>query len=98
MLTMTTVVCMSSCGDFSVVMSDYGARKVVRMSMKDGSLLWNSDRVTEPGGIVHHPAGYVLVVSSHTKQTTISVLDEKDGNVDDFKFIAHKHTSSLAPT
>ena len=67
--------------------------------MKDGSVLWNSDSVTYPSGIVHHPAGYVLVVSSHTKQPTISVLDDKDGNnVDDVKFIAYKYTSSLAPT
>ena len=76
-LTMTGNVCMSSCGDDSVVISDYyKAGKVVRMSLKDGSLLWSSDRVTNPGGIVHHPAGYVLVGSNYT---TISVLDENDG-------------------
>ena len=78
-LTMTSSVCMSSCGDDSVVISDLGSRKVVRMSLKDGSLFWSSDRVTNPGGIAHHPAGYVLVVSSWTDQTEISVLDEKSG-------------------
>ena len=78
-LTMTQSVCMSSSGDDSVVISDYKAGKVVRMSLKDGSLLWSSDRVTNPGGIVHHPAGYVLVVSNQVDQTTISVLDEKNG-------------------
>ena len=78
-LTMTGNVCMSSCGDDSVVVSDYGAGKLVRMSLKDGSLLWSSDRVTYPGGIVHHPAGYVLVVSNEVDNTTIYILDEKDG-------------------
>ena len=78
-LTMAGGVCMSSCGDDCAVISDYGAGKVVRMSLKDGSLLWSSDRVTEPGGIVHHPAGYVLVVSNQVNNTTISVLDESDG-------------------
>ena len=76
---MTGNVCMSSGGDDSVVISDYMVGKVVRMSLKDGSLLWRSDRVTKPGGIVHHPAGYVLVVSNQVDQATISVLDEKDG-------------------
>ena len=78
-LKMTGFVCMSSCGDDSVVISDRLAKKVVRMSLKDGSLIWSSDRVTNPGGIVHHPAGYVLVVSHQVEQITISVLDEKDG-------------------
>ena len=78
-LTMTRSVCMSSCGEDSVVISDYKAGKVVRMSLKDGSLLWSSHRVTNPGGIVHHPAGYVLVVSNQVDNTTISVLDENDG-------------------
>ena len=73
---MTGNVSMSSCGDDSVVISDRLAGKVVRMSLKDGSLLWSSNRVTQPGGIVHHPAGYVLVGSNYT---TISVLDENDG-------------------
>ena len=83
-LTMTAEVCMSSCGDDSVVISDYyKAGKVVRMSLKDGSLLWSSDRVTNPGGIVHHPAGYVLVVSHEVKHTTISVLNENDGKLID---------------
>ena len=79
-LTMTSSVCMSRCGEDSVVISDWGSGKVVRMSLKDGSLLWSSDRVTNPGGIVHHPAGYVLVVSNYVDNTTISVLDENDGN------------------
>ena len=71
---------MSSCGDDSVVISDWGtASIVVRMSLKDGSLLWSSDGVTNPGGIVHHPAGYVLVVSSSTEKTEISILDEENG-------------------
>ena len=78
-LKMTGFVCMSSCGDDSVVISDRAAGKVVRMSLKDGSLLWSSDRVTNPGGIVHHPAGYVLVVSHEVKHTTISVLNENNG-------------------
>ena len=78
-LTMTKSVCMSRCGDDSVVISNSSSGKVVRMSLKDGSLLWSSDRVTNPGGIVHHPAGYVLVVSNEVDNTTISVLDEKDG-------------------
>ena len=78
-LTMAGRVCMSSCGDDSVVISDRSAGKVVRMSLKDGSLLWSSDRVTNPGGIVHHPAGYVLVVSNRVDNTTISVLNENDG-------------------
>ena len=82
-LTSTNVVCMSSCGDDSVVISDYKAGKVVRMSLKDGSLLWSSDRVTNPGGIVHHPAGYVLVVSNQVDNTAISILDEKDGKLID---------------
>ena len=80
---MTSNVCMSSCGDDSVVISDYKAGKVVRMSLKDGSLLWSSDRVTNPGGIVHHPAGYVLNVSSFVTNSTISVLDESDGKLID---------------
>ena len=78
-LTMSWCVCMSSCGGDSIVISDYKAGKVVRMSLKDGSLLWSSDRVTNPGGIVHHPAGYVLVVSNEVEQTTIYVLDDEDG-------------------
>ena len=78
-LTMSWCVCMSSCGGDSIVISDYKAGKVVRMSLKDGSLLWSSDRVTNPGGIVHHPAGYVLVVSNRVDTTTISVLDKSDG-------------------
>ena len=78
-LTMTDWVCMSSCGDDSVVISDRAAGKVVRMSLKDGSLLWSSDRVTNPGGIVHHPAGYILVVNNGFNYTTVSVLDEDDG-------------------
>ena len=78
-LTMIALVCMSSCGEDSVVISDRLAGKVVRMSLKDGSLLWSSDGVTYPGGIVHHPAGYVLVVSNYVDNTTIYVLDEKDG-------------------
>ena len=78
-LTMTSSVCMSRCGEDSVVISDWGSGKVVRMSLKDGSLLWSSDRVTNPGGIVHHPAGYVLVVSNYVDNTTIYVLNEKDG-------------------
>ena len=82
-LTMSCYGCMSSCGDDSVVISDCSAGKVVRMSLKDGSLLWSSDRVTNPGGIVHHPAGYVLVESSQVDNTTISVLDEKDGKLID---------------
>ena len=82
-LTMAGRVCMSSCGDDSVIISDNKAGKVVRMSLKDGSLLWSSDRVTNPSGIVHHPAGYVLVVSNEVTNTTISVLDEKDGKLID---------------
>ena len=80
-LKMTGFVCMSSCGDDSVVISDRAAGKVVRMSLKDGSLLWSSDRVTNPGGIVHHPAGYVLVVSRRVYNTTISVLNENNGRL-----------------
>ena len=78
-LTMSCCGCMSSCGDDSVVISDHIAGNVVRMSLKDGSLLWSSDRVTNPGGIVHHPAGYVLVVNNYVDNTTIYVLNEKDG-------------------
>ena len=79
-LTLTGNVSMSSCGDDSVVISDWGtANMVVRMSLKDGSLLWSSDRFTDPGGIVHHPAGYVLVASSSTEKTEISILDEENG-------------------
>ena len=79
MLTMTKGVCMSSCGDDSVVISDHKAGIVVRISLKDGSLLWSSYRVSNPVGIVHHPAGYVLVASGWTEKTKISVLDEKNG-------------------
>ena len=43
LLTMTDVVCMSSCGDDSVVISDSSAGKVLRMSLKVGCLLWSSD-------------------------------------------------------
>mgnify|MGYP001803133737 CR=1 FL=1 len=52
---------MGSCGEHSVVISDHGAGKVARMSLKNGSLLWSSDRVTNPGGIVQHPAGIFLL-------------------------------------
>ena len=79
LLTMDGCVCMRSCGDESVIISDRAAGKVVRMSLKDGSLLWSSDKVTTPSGIVHHPAGYVLVASSSTNKTEISVLDEENG-------------------
>ena len=78
-LTMTDMVCMSSCGDDSVAISDHKAGMVVRMSVKDGSLLWSFDRVTNTSGIAHHPAGYVLVASGWTEMTKISVLDEKNG-------------------
>ena len=74
-------VCMSSCGDNSVVISDKSAGKVVKISLEDGSLIWISDRVTHPYGLVHHPAGYILVSSGHRDQVIISVLDAANGIV-----------------
>ena len=78
-LTMTSVVCMCSCGNDSVIISDMNAGKIVRVSLKDGSLLWSSDRATSPGGIVHHPAGYVLAATTWTDPGKIFVLDQMDG-------------------
>ena len=80
-LTMKTMVCMSSCRDDSVVISDKIAGKVVRISLKDGSLIWSSDRVTKPCGVVHHPAGYILVSRGYRDHVVISVLDGVDGIV-----------------
>ena len=80
-LTMKMHVRMSSCGDDSVVMSEYAAGKVVRISLKDGSLIWSSDSVTNPYGLVHHPAGYILVSSDCRDQVVIGVLDATDGIV-----------------
>ena len=68
-------VCMSSSGDDSVVISDWGAEKVVRISMTDGSLIWSS----APHGLVHHPAGYILVSRGYRDHVVISVLDEVNG-------------------
>ena len=80
-LTMETMVCMSSCGDDSVVISDKIAGKVVRISLEKGSLIWSSDSITYPRGIVHHPAGYILVSKGCSDHVVISVLDEADGIV-----------------
>ena len=78
-LTMEDSVCMSSCGDDSVVISAENAGKVVRISLKDGSVIWRSDSITEPYGVVHHPAGYILVSSGYNDQVVIDVLDEING-------------------
>ena len=80
-LTVKTTVCMSSCGDDSVVISDCDAGEVVRISLKDGSLIWCSDAFTKPYGVVHHPTGYILVSSGSRDHVVISVLDEADGMV-----------------
>ena len=78
-LTMTANMCMSSCGAGCVVISDCKAGKVVKMSLKDGAVLWSVKGVASAGGMVHHPAGLVLVARSLTDCTTIVVLDAKDG-------------------
>ena len=80
-LTVKTTVCMSSCGNDSVVISDCDAGEVVRISLKDGSLIWCSDAFTKPYGVVHHPTGYILVSSGSRDHVVISVLDEADGMV-----------------
>ena len=72
---------MSSCVDDSVVISDYAAGKLVRISLDDGRLIWSSYSVTEPYGVVHHPAGYILVSSDRRDHIVISGLDEADGIV-----------------
>ena len=74
-------MCMSSCGDDSVVISDKIAGKVVRISLKDGSLILSCDNVTDPRGIVHHPAGYILVSCDYSDRVFNSVLDATDGIV-----------------
>ena len=76
-------MCMSSCGDDSVVISHENAGKVVRISLKDGSVIWRSDSITEPYGVVHHPAGYILVSSGYNDQVVIGVLVEINGMLDD---------------
>ena len=78
---MTGNVPMTSCGPDSMVISDLGSGNIVRMTLEDGRLLWSSDSIQNPGGIFYHPAGYVFVVSSSVCHTTISVLDETDGNL-----------------
>ena len=78
-LTMMSFGCMSSCGDDSVVISDYDENLVAMISLKDGSLIWSSDSVTAPRGIVHHPAGCILVSSGKRESVVISVLDDIDG-------------------
>ena len=64
-----------------MVISDWSAGKVVRISLEDGSLIWTSDSITEPYGVVRHPAGYILVSSDRRDHVLISVLDEVDGIV-----------------
>ena len=79
-LTMEDSVCMSSCGDDNVVISEENAGKVVRICLKDGSVIWRSDSITEPYGVVHYPAGYILVSSGYNDdQVVIGVLDEING-------------------
>ena len=80
-LTMTGDVSMTSCGPDSVVISDLSSGNIARMSLEDGRLLWSSDSIEHPGGIFYHQTGYVFVVSSSICPTTISVLDESDGNL-----------------
>ena len=51
----------------------------MRISLKDGSVIWRSDSITEPYGVEHHPAGYILVSSGYNDQVVIGVLDEISG-------------------
>ena len=74
---------MASCG------ADKDAGRVVMISLEDGSLVWSSDRVTHPYGLVHHPAGYILVSSGGRRDhVVISVLEEVNGMLHDM--INHK--------
>lgn len=80
-LTSRDFICMSNCRADSVVISDKEAGRVMRISLKNGDIVWSSDNITNSRGVVYHPDGYILVASGHGYDVKITVLDDKDGTV-----------------
>ena len=71
------------CGYDSVVLSDYGADSVSRINIDSGEVMWVSNRVTRPQGVVCFKNRYVLV-TNYGSETRIWILDINTGESDIF--------------
>ena len=70
-------VALCSCGDDSVIVSDYGSARVFRMSITFGAISWASDGVYKPRGAACYGRNWVLVASYNS--SLIRILDVNTG-------------------
>lgn len=63
----------------SVVISDFSSSKVSKVSLIDGHVIWTSDRVPYPQGVVCYKGHYVLVTNCEP-DCKIWILDAKSGS------------------
>ena len=67
------------CGDDSVILSDYGANSVSRININSGEVMWTSNNVQQPAGVVCYANSYVLVTKQNSSDTRIWILDINTG-------------------
>ena len=70
-------------GDNSVIVSVQGGNKVFRINIDSGEVMWVSNRVTRPQGVVCFKNRYVLV-TNYGSETRIWILDINTGESDIF--------------
>lgn len=80
-LDMTKSMCMSSCGDDCVVISEKATGIIVKMSLIDGTVLWSTESVTRPGGMTSHLTEYILVAGGSIDETKLFLLRERNGEL-----------------
>ena len=68
------------CGDDSVILSDYQANSVSRININSGEVMWTSEHVQKPQGVVCYKNRYVLVTNQNSN-TRIWILDIKTGKL-----------------
>ena len=76
----TGLKALAVCGDNSVILSDFGANNVSRINIDSGEVVWTSNHVQNPKGVVCYRNSYVMVTSRNT-DTRIWILDIYTGNL-----------------
>ena len=75
----TSITTLCSCGDDSVVISDFGLRKVSRFNLATGKVMWTCSDVSMPLGVTCYGSQYVFVASGNSR--TIRIFDAKRGKL-----------------
>ena len=81
-LTMSENVSMTSCGDDYAVISVRSAAIVVKISLKDGEVIWTVETDPDPCGMVLHNNHHLLVAHYSSYKAELSILDTQSGKFD----------------